>query len=145
MPSDNRASKILIAVEGFQEPVLLFSRKRAKGTPKHKRFELLGGGLDGHDPLEGLVRELEEEENSGALAAHVRHTRPSPRLVTVDGAPQYVFEIHLPMSVYLELRHAKAESFGFHVLPVARLGDPGMADTFTRKTVGILRALEYLP
>jgi hypothetical protein len=144
MPSDDRAAKLVITVDGFREPVLLFSRKRAKGTPKHKLFEFLGGGLDGNDPMEGLVRELEEEEKSGALAEHVRRARPSPRLVTVGGAPQYVFETTIPLELYLELRHAKAESFGFALIPSTRLASPGMTDRFTKKTVGILRALERL-
>jgi len=144
MSNDEGAAKIVITIDGFSDEVLLFSRKKAKGTPRHGQLELLGGGMDGSSPLNGLIRELEEEEKSGALAQEVRRASPSPRLLTVDNVPHYIFEVRIPMSVYLDARHDKGESLGFLVVPKSRLGDPGMAGRFTRKTIGILQALSLI-
>ena len=79
-------SKIIVRIDGFAEPTQLMSIKKAKGTPKHKKLEILGGGTDGQDAFEGLLRELEEEEKTGRLAQIVREQHPEPRSFSIAEA-----------------------------------------------------------
>ncbi len=134
-------SKIVIRIDGFGEPTLLMSRKKAKGTDKHGLLELLGGGTDGQDPLPGLIRELEEEEKTGRLAELVRAQPPTPRVARLDGDAHYLFELSIAFADYVELRHAKGESMGFKAVPEAQLQDLYRAGLLTKRTQGLLGAL----
>lgn len=133
-------SKIVIRIDGFAEPTLLMSRKKAKGTPKHGKLELLGGGNDGQEAMQGLLRELEEEEKSGRLAEVVRSSMPGARIVTVDDTTHYVFEVTISLDDYIQLRHTKKESLGFKAIPQARIADPTFRDRLTKRTQAILGA-----
>jgi hypothetical protein len=142
--TNTSVAKVVIHLEGFGSPCLLFSRKKAKGTPKHGRLELLGGGTEGGDPFAALLRELEEEEKSGVLAQRAAATHPAPRLISVQGDPHYIFEITLSLDDYVEVRHAKDESLGFKAVPAAALRDQRFHSRLTDRTQRILSALGML-
>ncbi|MFQ6045338.1 MAG: NUDIX hydrolase [Gemmatimonadales bacterium] len=131
-------AKLIVRVTGFGSPALLLSRKRAKGNPGHKMLEFLGGGVDGERPLEGLVRELEEEEKTGFLARRVKLLAPDPRRLTVDGVPHYVYELSIGFDQYLDLQHDRKESFGFRLVPASMLRDESVWSRLTERTRRIL-------
>ena len=137
-------SKIIVRIDGFAEPTQLMSIKKAKGTEKHKKLEILGGGTDGDDAFEGLVRELEEEEKTGRLAEIVREQKPEPRSFSIDQSPHHMYEVTISFEDYLTLRHHKAESFGFKVVPEAKLKDAKFHAQLTRKTLTLLHGMGLL-
>jgi len=137
-------SKIIVRIDGFAEPTQLMSIKKAKGTPKHKKLEILGGGTDGQDAFEGLVRELEEEEKTGRLAEIVREQHPEPRSFSIAESPHHLYEITIDFEDYLGLRHHKAESFGFKVVPESKLKEPAFHAQLTRKTLTLLHGMGLL-
>lgn len=134
-------AKLIVRIRGFSGGTFLFSRKKAKGTPKHGMLELLGGGVDGEPPLDGLVRELEEEEKSGLLARRVRLLAPEPRVFKIDGIPHHIFELSIDFDHYLDLRHSSKESLGFKVVPASMLRDDVLWSRLTEKTQRILAEL----
>ena len=137
-------SKIIVRIDGFTEPTQLMSIKKAKDTPKHKKLEILGGGTDGQNAFEGLVRELEEEERTGRLAEIVRDKKPTPRSFSIDNAPHHLYEVTIDFEDYLALRHHKAESFGFRAIPESKLRDPAFQLLLTRKTLTLLHGMGLL-
>jgi len=137
-------SKIIVRIDGFAEPVQLMSIKKAKGTPKHKKLEILGGGTDGQDAFEGLVRELEEEEKTGRLAEIVRELHPEPKSFAIAESPHHMYEVTIPFEDYLTLRPHKAESFGFKVIPESKLREPTFHAELTRKTLTLLHGMGLL-
>lgn len=142
--SRNRVAKTLIRVQGWGVPVLLLSSKSAKGTSKHGKLELLGGGIGEDDPLEGLARELKEEEKSGLLARELLANRPEPRRIEVGGTEHYVFELAIPLDDYLDLRPDHKESLGFKLVPQTLLTDPHFQARLTDKTRAILSQLRMI-
>lgn len=137
-------SKIIVRIEGFAEPTQLMSIKKAKGTPKHKKLEILGGGTDGDNAFEGLVRELEEEEKTGRLAEIVREQKPEPQSFSIDRTPHHLYEVTIAYEDYLTLRHHKDESFGFKVVPESKLKDTTFHRQLTRKTLTLLHGMGLL-
>lgn len=137
-------AKLIVRVTGFRGPALLLSRKRAKGNPGHKLLEFLGGGVDGESPLDGLVRELEEEEKTGFLARRVSVLAPNPRLITVDGVPHYMYEVSIGLDQYLDLQHDRKESFGFRLVPASMLRDEPVWSRLTERTQRILTEMGEL-
>ncbi len=140
----NRVAKALIRVEGIGIPALLFSAKNAKGTSKHRKLELLGGGIDEDNPLVGLARELEEEEKLGVLARELLARCPEPRKVVAGGTEHYIFELSIRLEDYLDLRPDHKESLGFKLVPEAVLGDPHFQARLTPKTKEILSQLRMI-
>ena len=103
--------------------LVLLSRKRAEGRSNHGKLEMLGGHIElGETPYGGLIRELREEENTGALADIVERLAPGHRTMIVDEAPHHLFEIRIPADDCLELVHDPVESLGFERVPAAELG-----------------------
>ena len=137
-------SKIIVRIDGFAEPVQLMSIKKSKGTPKHKKLEILGGGTDGQDAFEGLVRELVEEEKTGRLAEIVRELHPEPTSFVIDESPHHVYEVTIAFKDYLTIRAHKAESFGFRVVPESKLKEPAFQGELTRKTLTLLHGMGLL-
>ncbi len=136
-------AKLIVRIANTGAPVVLLSRKRAKGTPKHGRLELLGGGIDdGEAPLEGLIRELAEEEKTGGLARKVGWEQPAPKLMTIEGTPHYIFEVSISLEEYLDLQHNRKESLGLKVVPESALSDSQIQSRLTPKTQKILTALK---
>ncbi len=135
-------AKLIVRIENTGTPTVLLSRKRAKGTPKHGRLELLGGGIDdGEDPLEGLMRELAEEEKTGGLARKVGWEQPAPKLMTIEGTPHYIFEVSISLEEYLELQHNRKESLGLKVVPESVLSNSQFQSRLTPKMQKILAML----
>jgi hypothetical protein len=132
-------SKTIITVAVGPMTFTLLSRKRAKKDPaKHGKLELLGGGMDTHDPLGELVRELREEELSGILADHVKASRPVARTFNVGGVPHHLFQVAIPFDVYLSLQHSPNESLGLKLVPLDYLQSTAYSRHFTPKTQKIL-------
>lgn len=134
-------AKILVSVTLGSVPTLLMSRKRAPSRETHGRLELLGGNMEGPDPLLELIRELEEEESSGHLARLVADLAPVPAVFDVEDTRHHIFTLPLAYEDYLELRHGPDESLGLKLVPVDRVRDPAFASRFTRRTRGILDGL----
>ena len=109
----------------------LMMRKRAPDHPeKDGKLELIGGQVDsGETFLEALLRELDEEEESGAIRdlvfARLKNTPSSLRVqaVKVKGSePHFVFCIELdePMLSFLRknpLMPEQCESYGIKIIP----------------------------
>lgn len=134
-------AKLVVRIRDFGTETLLFTRKRATGTPKHGHLEFLGGGIGDGSPVEGLMRELREEEKSGLLARKVATQNPEPKALSIAGVTHYMFEISISLEDYLELRHGRAESLGFKAVPAAKLRDERVWRRVTPKTQEIVTAL----
>jgi 8-oxo-dGTP pyrophosphatase MutT (NUDIX family) len=138
-------SKLLLTVTNGDATLMLFSRKRAEGQSKHGRLELLGGRIERTEsPLEALVRELGEEEESGLLARRIRATRPTGQLVTLSDAIYHTFRLAITFAEYLELEPGRHESLGFLLVPTTLLKRRGIHDQLTYRTVELLRQLDLL-
>ena len=132
-------SKVMISVVDGPQTQYLMSIKRKPGSIDHGRLEFLGGRLDpGEDPESAMLRELQEEEQTGALSTIAAGKMSAgPEILTGD-AHQYLFSLELSVSEYLQLTHDPAESQGFSLVPEAELVP---CETFTSKTNLILAGL----
>ena len=111
----------IVLLDGGEE-LSLMSRKRADGKPKHGQLEMLGGHLEaGEGPLDGLIRELREEERTGTLAACAARQTPPFATKTVDDAVHYLFELRLDDGDVRDLKPNPEESLGFELVPTADL------------------------
>lgn len=138
-----QVAKALVSVE--RKKFLLFSRKRAPGTDKHGRLELLGGHMDGGEsPLEALVRELAEEEATGTLATRVRKSKPSSTAIPLSDAVYHVFRIGISLDDYLTLEPGHGESLGFHLVPLSLMTKRRLRSHFTDKTVELFTSMGIL-
>lgn len=128
----------------------IFSEKRKPSSPKSDHgLELAGGQIeDGESPLEALIREVEEEELSGIIAAKTRHQRPECKRVVVDGQDHFIFEISIEDDDFKNLRHNEDESYGFVKVEVGIIDKKHelriSLSRFTPKTRKIFRALELV-
>ncbi len=124
----------------------LLSRKRADGKSTHDKLEMLGGRLEPDEtPLRALIRELEEEETTGGLAAIVARDEPTHRTEIVDHAPHHLFELRLTVADCADLRHDQAESLGFERVPTAELEAGAHWDRLTWRTQRIFEAFGPTP
>lgn len=84
----SKISKIIL----FQDDSFLFVVKRAPHKPiKDGKLELLGGTVDrGETPLQGLVRELVEEEGSSLVANKAAVLQLTPVNIAVEGDNHYI-------------------------------------------------------
>ncbi len=143
MSNESSVAKVFVRIEYMGAENILLSRKRAKGTPKLGRLELLGGGIDdGEEPLEGLIRELAEEEKTGGLARKVGWERPAPKFITIEGTPHYIFEVSISLEEYLDLQHNRKESLGLKVVPESVLSTSQFQSRLTPRMQKILTALK---
>ena len=118
----------------------LLSSKNAKGKPKHGKLELLGGRLDGNEsPFEALLRELCEEEQTGALAEIAEFRKPGFDARTVDRAPHHLFELTITDQQYSPLEPDPNESLGFELVLEKDLASGRIDDELTYRTREILR------
>lgn len=132
-------ARIVVLRDGAR--LALMSRKNAKGKPKHGKLEMLGGRLDGNEsPAKALVRELQEEEQTGTLAEIVERHKPGFDTRTVDQAPHHLFEMTITEEQYSRLEAATEESLGFELVPEEDLASGRIEDRLTYRTREILRA-----
>ena len=138
-----KARIVILADDG---PLALLSRKRAEGKPKHGKLEMLGGHLEPDEtPLQALIRELGEEEATGALAEMVARQAPGFRTLIVDEAPHHLFEIRLTAVDCAGLIHDPGESLGFGRVPLAELAAGVHRDELTWRTQRIFEAFGHAP
>ena len=125
----------------------LMVRKRAPGTEKDNRLEHLGGHIEeGESPLEGMLRELREEETTGLLASEMQRQHPSPLRFPLEGAEdQLIFELRIDSALARRLRADEAESYGLETVSAETLENDGklrdFRDQLTPKTLAIYRAM----
>lgn len=139
-------AKCFVTVQHETHTFVLFMRKRAKNDPsKHGKLELPGGGMDTHDALGELCRELREEELSGLLASRARDANPVSRTFKVSGTPHHLFQFAIPFETYLTVQHAPNESLGFKLVPLDLIRDSAFAERLTPKTRKIFGKIGLLP
>jgi hypothetical protein len=138
----DRVAKVRISVIRGGERHYLLSIKRAEGKAKHGRLEFLGGHIDNaEDPLEGLIRELAEEEKTGTLAKRARAVAPDPKSMDVAGAHQYLFELEIDEAEYAHLVPDPEESLGFELVTNSALHSKELRSRLTSRTRQIVEAL----
>ncbi len=139
-------AKVRILVLQGGEPCYLLSKKCKKGHADHKKLEMLGGHLDdGEAPPEALVRELKEEESTGALAKLAKKRNPSFGTMTVDGAEHHLFELTIFWDEFSRLEADEKESLGFELVPVEALDARELDGKLTYRTRKILDAFGKAP
>ena len=140
-----QVAKARIVVERGGERWSLLSVKRAEGETKHGKLEMLGGHLDGDEsPIEALLRELREEEDTGLLAEKVSAEPPPHLSMDVAGALHHVFCFDLDDADLAHLQHNPAESLGFELVRTAELEAGMHRDRLTSRTRQVLEALQQL-
>ena len=120
-PADSGVAKVLITVTGGDDQCL-FSRKRADGSRRDNKLELLGGHIDdGEKPIQALLRELGEEEKSGTLKKLMAQADSSFEELWIGGADHYLFRINITEVDFAQVEADPRES---HPVPVPRGAAP---------------------
>jgi ADP-ribose pyrophosphatase YjhB (NUDIX family) len=128
----------------------VFSKKRKANAPESdNRLELLGGKVDeGEEPMQALLRELREEEQSGIIAAKVLQLQPQYKKVVVSGQNHYIYRVVLELYDLQNIRHDEKESRGFLKVGMDVLHNKHELlenlSRFTPKTRKIFRALDLI-
>ena len=139
----DRVAKVRIRVSRAGKHHYLMSVKRAEGKRRHGKLELLGGHVEeGEGPLDGLVRELAEEENSGTLSERVRVLAPKATNLHVAGAQHYVFDLEIDQDECEKLEPNPRESLGFELVAESKLRSRDFRSRLTSRTRKILDALD---
>ncbi len=143
-----KISKIIL----FQDDSFFFGIKKAPHEPmKDRKLELLGGGVDESEtPLEGLIREVTEEEESALVANKVSLLRLTPVKITVEGDCHFIYHMAITAKDLERIRMSAEESYGYRLIPRATImaAQPMDYSVFTRRTVKIfteLKRLRYFP
>lgn len=145
----SRISKIIL----FVDDVFIFGVKRVPRQPaKDRRLELLGGHVEkGETPLEGLIRELEEEESSALLANKASAAQLSPVEIKVGGDRHFIFRMPIVDDELDRIALDSEEHYGYQPIPRAVVMDPELmkdGSVFSARTVKIfskLRQSGYFP
>ena len=128
----------------------VFSKKRKAYAPESdNRMELLGGKVDeGEEPMQALVRELREEEDTGIIATRVLQLQPQYKNVIVSGQNHYIFRIAIECADFQNIRHNEKESRGFVKVEMEVIHNRRELlvnlSSFTPKTRKIFRALNLV-
>jgi 8-oxo-dGTP pyrophosphatase MutT (NUDIX family) len=119
----------------------LFSLKRAPGKPqKDGKLELLGGKIEnGETRIQGLLRELREEEKTGVLARKAASLGLKPRFIRLKGQDNFVYRMEITPDELDEVEMDGEESYGYEMLSDGDIADD--PERFTPKTLKIFRAL----
>ena len=142
METDQVAKARIVVVDQESEHWALLSLKNAEGKRKHGKLEMLGGHV-GQDesPLEALIRELGEEEQTRFLSERVRTLEPEPLTLHAGGALHHLFELEISEQEFTGLRHDPKESLGFELVRMSELEAGEHWDRITWRTQRILEAL----
>lgn len=129
----------------------VFSIKKSPQSPhKDRRMELFGGNADpGETPFQGLIRELQEEEESGILAKKAASLKLKPvKTFMIDEKMQCIYAMVLDEREMKVLRAHPDESYGIKTI-TKQFFDIEMTpidlDGFTPKTVKIFHELGMIP
>lgn len=119
----------------------LFSRKRAPGKPKKDgKLELIGGKIEpGENRVEGLLRELREEEKTGILARKAATLPLRAEFLCIHGQDNFVYRMEITPDELEGLEMDGEESYGYEMLEESDFVDD--PERFTPKTLKIFRAL----
>jgi hypothetical protein len=135
-------SKIIL----FQDDCFFFGIKKAPHEPsKDGKLELLGGGVDeGETPLEGLIRELAEEDESALVANKVALLRLTPVKIVIEGDSHFIYHTAITANELERIRMSAKESYGYRLIPRPTIISPEPLDhaVFTRRTVKIFDVLK---
>ena len=135
-----RVSKVIVRLEDELPARFLMSLKSKPGSSSNGKLEFLGGRHEaGENALDALIRELSEEDRSGCLAEAVCVARPEACEMLLDDALHFVFQLTIASEMFEKLNHDPSESLGFRLVEEK---DLVVGELFTRKTNGILAALE---
>lgn len=99
----------------------IFSRKKAYGQRSNGLLELIGGHVEsGETPLEALLREVQEEEETGILANLLVNIKLPPTEVTVAvngiGELHYIYYLNVSEEDSKKLKASNDESYGFEFI-----------------------------
>jgi 8-oxo-dGTP pyrophosphatase MutT (NUDIX family) len=119
----------------------LFSRKRAPGKPvKDGKLELLGGKIEpGESRVQGLLRELREEERTGILARKAETLPLRAEFLHLHGQDNFIYRMEITPDELDDLEMDDEESYGYEMLGEADISDD--PNRFTPKTLKIFRGL----
>ena len=133
-------TKAIIVVAG-QPNHYLMSIKRDPGSSNEGKLEFLGGRMERDEsPSEAVVRELREEEATGALAKLLKAKSPLHIQHQVKNAMHYFFPFEISEADYERLKHDPLESHGFCLVNGEQLQQCNKR--YTRKTNGIIEILD---
>ena len=139
-----QVAKARIAVQRGGERWSLLSVKRAEGKAKHGKLEMLGGHLDGDEsPIEALIRELREEEETGLLSEKVSAELPPHVSIDVAGALHHVFWFDVDNGDLAHLQYSPEESLGFELVLTSELEAGEHRHRLTSRTRQVLEALQH--
>jgi hypothetical protein len=125
----------------------IFSSKRKPGSSKSdRRLELIGGRLEaGESPRQALIREVQEEELSGTIAAKVKNQQLNCKRVNISRQKHFIFEVWVNEDDIKRLMHNEVESYGFSKVEEEIINEKdelrASLSRFTPKTRRIFRAL----
>lgn len=137
----------------FLDDAILFAVKRAPSeSAKDGKLELPGGGVDKREtPLQGLIRELAEEEESQVVARKAAELRLQPVEFTIEKDRHYIYHMPIAPHELEKIRMKSEETYGYELVSRPKIMDPSyMSDQmiFTRRTTKIfhtLRSLKHFP
>lgn len=141
----NYVSKILLTCSD----VFVFTIKRSPLKPeKDKKLEMFGGNVDpGESPIEGLIRELREEEESGILAEKVLRQTPSIKgQFIIDEKMQVIYQMSITDTEFRKLKAHPDESYGIRTVSVSTFDEPDQfnLNSYTPKTIKIFSRLQMI-
>lgn len=146
MGLNKKVSKIFLSVNDNY----VFSKKRSPRKPKKdKKLELIGGQLDSKETFfQALIRELQEEEESGILAQKAKALNPTYKEIIVKGEPHFIYTMNLNKDEFKKLIPNTEESYGFHLIQQSLVLNKEKLKSniklFTPKTLLILSELNYI-
>lgn len=134
-------AKAVITINADESMHYLLSVKRDPGSNAEGKLEFLGGRFERHEqPHQALLRELQEEEQTGYLSEIAAHRAGLFFKKEILGARHFLFPLKLSFAEWQQLQYHPEESFGYELIPAANLAP--CKKTLTTKTNGILRELK---
>jgi len=137
-----KIAKIILFVD---DEVLFAIKKAPHESAKDGKLELPGGGLEkGEQPIQGLCRELVEEEASQLVARKVAVLGTKPVEFKVEGDHHFIYHMPITHRELARIRMKSEETYGYKLIPRSTIENPAAMDdqsVFTRRTVKIFHEL----